>query len=391
MLGKVSSQVIWVCIWGWLRGIRLVFYTMACCGSPNEGLSDEQRRAKIKSMKIEQRNQEEDRLQSGILRLLLLGAGESGKSTIFKQLNTIYGEGYPVEERKRFDHIIYNNLYLGLRMLIVQAEKLHTQDPSLGTGSQSEITQKAREFLDKVDYHEKMTEETASMLKSVWQDPGIIKCWDLRSTYQLPYPVDYLMSRIDDISSPDYIPSYQDILRSRVRTTGIVELEFSIAENSFVIMDVGGQRNERRKWLHCFSNVTCVIFVAAISEYDQVLYEDNQVNRLQEALSLFEEICNSKFFKSTPMILFLNKKDIFQEKLEKSHLNVCFEDYHGAMDYESASHFILQKFLSLNRTPSKNIFPHFTCATDTEMVRTVFQNVRDIILNKQIKQMDLVN
>ena len=54
--------------------------------------------------------------------------------------------------------------------------------------------------------------------------------------------------------------------------------------------DVGGQRNERRKWIHCFEDVTAVIFVAAISEYDQKLFEDGATNRMVEALELFEEV-----------------------------------------------------------------------------------------------------
>ena len=58
-------------------------------------------------------------------------------------------------------------------------------------------------------------------------------------------------------------------LRTRVRTSGIVEEKYIIDEVTFVMYDVGGQRNERKKWIHCFDNVTAVIFVAAVSEYDQ--------------------------------------------------------------------------------------------------------------------------
>ncbi len=78
----------------------------------------------------------------------------------------------------------------------------------------------------------------------------------------------------------------------------------------FRFIDVGGQRNERRKWIHCFENVTAVIFVAAISEYDQTLYEDEKVNRLQESIDVFSTICNNPFFDKTAMILFLNKVNL---------------------------------------------------------------------------------
>ena len=45
------------------------------------------------------------------------------------------------------------------------------------------------------------------------------------------------------------------------------------------MVDVGGQRSERRKWIHCFENVTSIMFLVALSEYDQVLVEsDNEVN-----------------------------------------------------------------------------------------------------------------
>lgn len=95
--------------------------------------------------------------------------------------------------------------------------------------------------------------------------------------------------------APGYLPSEQDVLRSRVRTTGIVENDFEIENNQFKMYDVGGQRNERKKWIHCFENVTAVLFVAAISEYDQVLYEDENTNRIVEALNLFEEVSGRLF------------------------------------------------------------------------------------------------
>ena len=95
----------------------------------------------------------------------------------------------------------------------------------------------------------------------------------------------------------------------------------------FRIFDVGGQRNERRKWIHAFDNVNAVVFVAAMSEYDQVLFEDETQNRMEEALQLFDQIINSKWFKTTSMILILNKKDLFEMKLAKKPLSKYFPEY----------------------------------------------------------------
>ena len=104
-------------------------------------------------------------------------------------------------------------------------------------------------------------------------------------------------------------------MRARVRTSGIVEEKYMIDGVNFRMYDVGGQRNERKKWIHCFDEVTAVIFVAAMNEYDQVLYEDATQNRMNEAVILFDEICNSQFFTRTSMILFLNKRYVVRRVL----------------------------------------------------------------------------
>lgn len=134
---------------------------------------------------------------------------------------------------------------------------------------------------------------------------------------------------IDRIGAQDYLPNNQDILRSRVKTSGINETTFRIQHLTYKIIDVGGQRSERKKWIHCFENVTTILFLVALSEYDQLLFEDETVNRMQEAFSLFDSICNSQWFIKTSIILFLNMIDLFQEKLPISPIRDYFSDYEG--------------------------------------------------------------
>merc|ERR1719440_508354 len=105
-----------------------------------------------------------------------------------------------------------------------------------------------------------------------------------RSEFQLNDSAEFYFNEVARLSTPDYLPDTDDILRSRVRTTGIVQSDFQIKSLQFQMFDVGGQRNERRKWIHCFDHVTALVFVASLSEYDQVLFEDADKNRLDEAL-----------------------------------------------------------------------------------------------------------
>lgn len=194
---------------------------------------------------------------------------------------------------------------------------------------------------------------------------------------------------IDRIGAPNFLPTDQDVLRSRVKTTGIAESKFSFGTLTYRIFDVGGQRSERKKWIHCFEDVTAIIFLVAISEYDQVLIEDESVNRMQEALTLFDSICNSRWFERTSTILFLNKIDLFKQKLTTSPLANYFSDYKGD-SYESASQYITQRFVSLNSSVEKQVYTHLTCATDTEQVRFVMTAVNDIILQSNLRDVGLI-
>jgi len=196
---------------------------------------------------------------------------------------------------------------------------------------------------------------------------------------------------IDRIATPDYIPNDQDVLRSRVKTTGITETTFIIGDLTYRMFDVGGQRSERKKWIHCFENVTTILFLVAISEYDQLLFEDETVNRMQEALTLFDSICNSRWFVKTSIILFLNKIDRFKEKLPVSPMKNYFPDYEGGPDYAAACDYILNRFVSLNQHETKQIYTHFTCATDTMQIRFVMAAVNGEFLSLLLGFEELAN
>ncbi len=103
------------------------------------------------------------------------------------------------------------------------------------------------------------------------------------------------------------------------------------------LVDVGGQRSERKKWLHCFESVDAVVFVAALSEYDQPLAEDPTVNRIQESVKLFGSVCGVKWFRRAAILLFLNKMDLFSAKVRATPLRRRFPDYDGADGDASAA------------------------------------------------------
>ncbi|KAJ7242258.1 guanine nucleotide binding protein alpha transducing activity polypeptide 2 [Mycena rebaudengoi] len=194
-----------------------------------------------------------------------------------------------------------------------------------------------------------------------------------------------------DIAAPDYVPTDQDILRSRVKPTGIVETIFRVGELTYKVVDPSGQRSERKKWLHCFENVKAILFCASLSGYDQMLYEDESVNHLQEALTKFDSICNSRWFVKTSIILFLNI-DTFAEKLERSPLADYFPDYTGGNNYDAACDYLLHRFVSLNQSAAtKQIYAFYTSTEDTQQIKFVFSAIQDILLQDYLRERGLLN
>lgn len=168
-----------------------------------------------------------------------------------------------------------------------------------------------------------------------------------------------------------------------------MESNFSYRQLHFQVFDVCGQRSERKKWIHCFEDVTAILFIAAMSGYDQKLYEDERKNRLHESIDLFGQICNSQWFLKTSIILFLNKRDLFERKIKTTPLQICFSDYCGENSFEETSCFIRAKFEAVKKNKEKDIYCHFTCATDTNNMQAVFLAVVDIIVKNNLKSCGL--
>ena len=160
----------------------------------------------------------------------------------------------------------------------------------------------------------------------------------------------------------------------------------------FIIQfDVGGQRGERKKWIHCFDGATAILFIAALSEYDQVLAEDRTRNRLVESLDVFEGIMSLPWFKGTPIILFLNKRDIFERKIQEVDIGVYFNNYTGEEhNYDSGLAFIQDSYLERNNNENKNVYCHVTDATNTENIDFVWKATKHILLEQNLLKSGLM-
>lgn len=330
-------------------------------------------------------------------KLLLLGAGESGKSTILKQTKILHIQGFGSEEKASFRWVVYSNMMEGIKTILEAMPVLGItfQNEEMAAHSQEILT-----FIQKqsrLSVLEHLPDPISDALLKLWEDEDVKKTLTMSNKYQLDDSVPYFFSHLDRIIKVGYTPNEQDIVRARVVTTGIVEVNFKLNHNkmniNFSMFDVGGQRSERRKWIHCFEGVTAVMFVTSLAEYDQVLVEDNKTNRMVESLDLFKSIVNNKFFNYSSFILFLNKNDLFEEKMSKFSFTNYFPEYKGEKEAEPVREWIKEQFLMRNevivdqkRNVKKKIYPHYTNATDTENIKFVFEDVTNIIVEKLLAE-----
>lgn len=374
------------------------------------------------------------------MRLFLLGAGESGKSTVLKQMRLMHSQSFTDFERRQYTEVIWFDLIESMKVLIFNARKLDIPldcdlpdlalakfkrivvqtkgidgcepnemsligdydvgypDQRRAFGDPEAILLLSLEYNDcgfnsgagdsSKDYSRADVAEAIFMLWT--RDAGIKRCYQSANSFQLELSVPYYFDNVHKFKNPQYRSSDQDIIMGRIKTTGITESAFDIQNTTLKVLDAGGQRSERKKWIHCFQNIDAVLFVLAVLEYDQVLYEDGRVHRMTESFQLFEAICNSTWFHNTPFILFLNKVDLLEEKLPRSPITQYFADYKlDPLNVNAVLDYFESTILSLNRT-QKPIYIHRTCATDTKSMSFVLTAVTDMIVQQSLKQSGII-
>jgi len=263
---------------------KLLPAKMGLCAS---GMSSEEREAMERSKALDKQLKEDAERAAKDVKLLLLGtkissffyskrkivlfsrlgAGESGKSTILKQMKIIHMDGYSKEDFEQYREVVYSNTIQSLATIIRAMETLNIP---FGSPDRERDAAMVLDKISRMADTEPFESELLDAMKKLWNDNGVQQCFNRSNEYQLNDSAKYFLDKLDEIGSPQYLPSTQDILRTRVKTTGIVEINFTFKDLNFRVFDVGGQRSERKKWIHCFEDVTAIIFIVALSEYDQV-------------------------------------------------------------------------------------------------------------------------
>lgn len=317
-------------------------------------------------------------------KILLLGTGESGKSTVLKQLKLMHNKKFTQKDLKQAAEGIHQSIIDCMKSLLAARRTFGTYELS----EEDKRTEQELENWDGDNNGNKINSEQGSRIKRLWQSEAIQKTYARRSEFWLLDTCGYYMQHIDRVCDESWIPHEEDCLMARVRTTGIImtDLEHKVEEKGldkivFQVVDVGGQRNERKKWIHCFDNVACVLFIDNLAGFNAVMFEDNSKNRMIESLELFNKITFMRQFEKTPIFLFLNKKDLFEQLIKEVPLNRTFPEYTGGANFNAAIDFISQNFKK-QAPPLKPIEVECISAHYIREVRLAFDKVRKTLWDK---------
>jgi len=252
----------------------------------------------------------------------------------------------------------------------------------------------------------------ADRIAKIWSSPGMKKTFECRRNQHVMDNTPHFLDKIeqlyvhgeDDQSNTihrkdmQYTPTWEDYLRIRDQTTGVLTYNFASQyhhkEWNFRLTDVGGQRSERKKWINVFHSVGVVIYVTSLNGYDQSLFEATTVKCYDESFDVFSELAKNRVFQHTDFIVFLNKLDLFEEKLKSVPFTTYDESFEETSkhDKDKVLAYVRGKFEKLwfqenyeESQVQRGLFFQLTCSLDTTTMRTVIGQVNMALVTRAMR------
>ncbi|KAJ7459317.1 heterotrimeric G protein alpha subunit 4, partial [Mycena latifolia] len=306
--------------------------------------------------------------------VLLLGSSQSGKSTVLKQMRIIGGTPFSDREIEGFRQLVFEDLkglcyridslrLLGLHLpeALRPAADLIARAPHLRNGEPFPI-------------------ECLHAFTTLWGDATVQSAVRRGNELAFGDNLPYLFAALPRLFSPSFVPTPDDILHLRSRTERVAETTVNLNGIDILVVDIGGRRPDRRKWMHTFDDVTSIIFAASLGGYDTCLTDDIAENEMQDSMVVWKDICASKYFNQTSIILCFTKNDLFEQKVLTSDIVDFFPDFNGSRgDAAAGRHYFSTRFQRLaeevGRIHEKAAYKHVVTATDTGMMRGFLNSV----------------
>ena len=306
------------------------------------------------------------------IKILLLGVGEAGKSTLLKMMHLVWSEGFEAEERSQCRSVIQSNIAVAMKIVLEEFHELglrfHNSQSPRDEDTIKQINTPIETMQQGLDY--------TRAWKLLWREDGIKKSYSLGNEYALHDNFARFSGDLVRLLSPDLVPTDADVLHASLHTRGTTETSFDTDTKIFRIFDFDGTRHGRRNWRHSFCGNDCLIFVAPLSGYNQCLVEDKTTYQLDESLELFKVLLELTWFKRSPIFLILSKMDLLLEKIESYPITKHWPEYEGSLDdSENVITFIKIKFLELADRAGRSVKVYPCNLTDINSARIILDDL----------------
>ncbi|EED79074.1 candidate G-protein alpha subunit [Postia placenta Mad-698-R] len=233
---------------------------------------------------------------------------------------------------------------------------------------------------------------------ALWEDP-VVRAVLKKHNVRLQDMPGFFLNDAARIATLNYEPSDDDIVRARLRTLGVEEHRFTMESGAlpgseWYIYDVGGSRNNRPMWIPYFDDVQAIIFLAPLA-FNLMLEEDPKVNRLEDSIMLWKEICGNALLSKTTLILFLNKMDILQATLAAGIRVSKYVPSYGDQpnDVQHVTKYFRDKFRGYHKRLSpqaRAFYWHETSVIDTRSTAAILVGVREGILRSHLQSVNVI-
>jgi len=255
-----------------------------------------------------------------------------------------------------------------------------------------DIPQKLEPLYELVMNAKELTQEVANIIQILWETDTVQQ---VIVKMQLPGTTDFVKHAFR-FAQQDFVPSFEDTLQALSLKKGVMEVTYideSKQPKQFIFVDVE-QTSELRHWLHCFADISFIIFLVPLDEYDVVLDYDPKTNKMNESLTLFAKLSGLEWFKSTAFILVLCYSECFHTKIEQRPMREVFEDYDKVVDglslastmseIEKSYEYIKAQYVKVFN--GHRLYSIVTCSIDTGICDQVFAAIRDAVLSTILQE-----
>mmetsp|Transcript_17952 Transcript_17952/g.19990 ORF Transcript_17952/g.19990 Transcript_17952/m.19990 type:complete len:356 (-) Transcript_17952:175-1242(-) len=329
-----------------------------------------------------------------LMRILMLGIGGSGKSTVTQQLRILHNpkskdRAFTAEEISNYAEVIVKNLYQAFEVLLRDFE-------GEDEGEAHDFFRNYREQKSEKDHKEQM-----DAAKEILEDEAFKNLCLTPGIYPEIPTLNHYIAQFETVLDTNYVPTDEDIVKCKQRTVGISRSRFKRDKLVWEVIDAGGQPVERKKWDRILEEeIRAVIYVVAVNEFDVPdkwlgSAEDEQKKmRVETALETWKKVITDNGDHLDNVILFINKIDILKEKLSKTEgrkaFKAQFSDFEGDMkdkEQTEAIEYLKQKFLSCvdDEKVREDITVHPTVAVNAENIKIITDTVFDRLFANRMR------